>query len=746
MPARHAPSLRAISPRSSWSAIPILAVGLAAVVPRVHADVTEPDPAVRLDAIVVVASRAPEPLSQVVASVAVIDREAIDRELSQDIADLVRYTPGVAVLADGDRFGRQGFSIRGLEGNRVRIEIDGVPVPDAFAVGQFAAAGRDLADLEVVEQVEILRGPASTLYGSDALAGVVAMRTRDPDDYLALTRGDHHVGARLGYNSRDDSWLASARWAGTVTDGWQAMLLAARRDGHQDDNRPLRPADAANPVDYRRDTVLAKLVHDAGSAGRHSLVAEHGEEDRATDVRSLVFGPGRFSTTTRLAADDGYQRSRIGIRSEWQRPLAGLDALTVQVWGQRAETRQDSAQWRLPDRASRNPTLRLRSFEFEQSVFGLDALAQSRFEWGGARHWMVYGFDFERARYRGLRDGSQTDLVTGQTTSVVLGEALPVRDFPTSTENSFGAFWQDEISLGSELALIPGLRWEHYRLDPDPDRLFREDFPDLPVVSVTEREFTPRASLRWRPNADHSLFVQFARGFRAPPFSDANIALSLTGLDIELRPNPDLKPETSRGLEAGWRYTGERLRATVSGFVNRYRNLIDTRANLGPDPVTGALVFQSINRDRARIRGIEGEFEWLLDAHWTARGALSWTRGDDTRRDLPLNSIQPARAVLGLGYAAERWGGEALVTGVVGKDRVDATVVPLFQTPGHALIDLLLWAEPWDGVRINAGLFNLADRRVWDWASSRGVDPNAANLGFYTRPGRSASVTVSVGW
>ena len=112
--------------------------------------------------------------------------------------------------------------------------------------------------------------------------------------------------------------------------------------------------------------------------------------------------------------------------------------------------------------------------------------------------------------------------------------------------------------------------------------------------------------------------------------------------------------------------------------------------------------------------------------------------------------VIPAFASLVLGYAlrreADRWGAEAVLTAVAAKDRVDTSAGPLFEPPGYALIDLLVWAEPWDGVRINAGLFNLADRRVWDWSSARGINPTTDDLAFFTRPGRSASVSVTVGW
>lgn len=151
-----------------------------------------------LDAVVVVvSSRVPEPLSQVVASVAQVEREELDRHLVRDPEGLVRYMPGVEVVSEGNRFGTRGFSIRGLEGNRVRIVVDGVPLADAYSIGQFASAGRDLVDLEAVERVEIQRGPASTLYGSDALAGVVAFRTLDPEALLLRGDGDRYLGLRL---------------------------------------------------------------------------------------------------------------------------------------------------------------------------------------------------------------------------------------------------------------------------------------------------------------------------------------------------------------------------------------------------------------------------------------------------------------------------------------------------------------------------------------------------------------------
>src|SRR5690606_15198741 len=106
--------------------------------------------------------------------------------------------------------------------------------------------------------------------------------------------------------------------------------------------------------------------------------------------------------------------------------------------------------------------------------------------------------------------------------------------------------------------------------------------------------------------------------------------------------------------------SGRRLELSV--YDNRYRDLIESRARIGTDPDTGALLFQSVNRDRARIRGIELAWSQELGSaaggDWSAHAAAAWSRGEDTARDVPLNSVQPARGVLGLHYQRDRWGVE----------------------------------------------------------------------------------------
>ena len=137
-----------------------------------------------LSTITVIGTRTERTLKELAATVSVISSEDLEHEITRDIADLIRYEPGVSVSGTGSRFGLSGFTIRGIGGNRVLTMVDGIRVPDEFDFGPFLNARRDFVDVDSIERVEIARGPISSLYGSDAIGGVVAFTTKAPRDYL----------------------------------------------------------------------------------------------------------------------------------------------------------------------------------------------------------------------------------------------------------------------------------------------------------------------------------------------------------------------------------------------------------------------------------------------------------------------------------------------------------------------------------------------------------------------------------
>lgn len=145
-----------------------LSLALPAVSSCAHAaDLAAADDGARevhdFDRLQVTATRTQRALVDVPSTVDVIDREQLDNQLVRELKDLFRYTPGVSVTSTSGRFsGANGIRIRGLDGNRVAILVDNVPVSDTFSFGSYLNANRNFVDLETLKRVEVVRGPASS--------------------------------------------------------------------------------------------------------------------------------------------------------------------------------------------------------------------------------------------------------------------------------------------------------------------------------------------------------------------------------------------------------------------------------------------------------------------------------------------------------------------------------------------------------------------------------------------------------
>jgi hemoglobin/transferrin/lactoferrin receptor protein len=229
-----------------------------------------------------------------------------------------------------------------------------------------------------------------------------------------------------------------------------------------------------------------------------------------------------------------------------------------------------------------------------------------------------------------------------------------------------------------------------------------------------------------------------------------NIGLELPLFNVRAVPNPDLKPEQSNGFELGTRWNSPALSFTASGYYNDYHDFIESKVNLGADPVTKVILFQSQNIASARIYGAEvsaiarlGEWSHLANG-WLARLSAAYARGEDLERDQPLNSVDPASGVASLGYdaASGRWGGELVTTVVAAKRRVDRSRVDLYRTGSYATLDMLGHVNLGHGLWLDAGLFNLTDRAYIEWADVRGRPAGDPLIPYYTHPGRNVSVTL----
>ncbi|QQP87844.1 TonB-dependent hemoglobin/transferrin/lactoferrin family receptor [Skermanella sp. TT6] len=715
----------------STSIVALGAVGaLAQEAAPVPVTAAEPPASVlRLDPVTVTATRGERPVDEVPGTVSVITDSEIDRRLVSDPRDLLRYEPGVSIGSDPTRSGLTNYTIRGIGGNRVLVQVDGARLPDFPATSP--TFNRDYVDLDTVKRVEIVRGPASSLYGSDAIGGVVAYITKDPADYLTEFGRDVFVSAKAGYDGADNSLATTATVAGRAG-SLEGMLVATRRDGREVETNGRAEA---NPQDYFSNNLLGKLVWNAGDHDTLKLTGELRKAVTWTDIRSE-----RSATVLDSLGRDTTDRYRLSLDHAHDAPIGFIDEVDWQLSWQRVGRSEDSTQRRL---TAGQPRLRITDQEFEQDIWGLDVQLLSRAEIAGTANTFTYGIDIDYSDTSRPRERTETNLVTGAVTRFIGGELFPNKTFPDSTTLLAGAYVQDEIGIG-RLSVIPGVRVDHYRLDPDPDQAYRNLNPGaLQVGTVTETAVSPKLGATYRLDDRFTLFGQYARGFRSPPYDDANIGFTNAAFGYVVLPNPDLEPETSDGFEAGLRGNLGTAAFSVSGFYNRYRDFIE-QVVVGTSG--GLQLFQARNLERVKIWGAEAHGDWAVGAGFTLLGSLGYARGEDEDTGRPIDSVDPLKLVGGIRYdhPADSWGAELATTYTARKSRVSDA--GFFQPPSSTVVDLMAYWDVTPNVTVNAGLFNLTDERYWNPQDVTGQSRTSTSIERYAQPGRTVAVNAIVKW
>lgn len=703
-----------------------------------------------LDAVTVSATLNPSAVKDTPGTVSVIEGETIERRMIENVPDLLAFEPGVYVETNLTRIGANGFNIRGIGGNRVLTQVDGIETSEQFDFGPFNVHQFAL-DLDALKSVEIVRSAGSSLYGGDALGGVVSFFTKDPSDYLGGRSFD--LGAKTAFDSRSDTASGNLALAagGRRT---QASLFVSYGEGHEPDNKGrIETEDATrtalNPQDRRTLQGVGKLVFRPSDRnvlrGAFELANNDVETQAFTSRGVTAAGP----TTTNVAdvrSDDAMRRWRASVDHVVSGSL-GLDQWSWRLYVQASDTKQVVDEVRITSSPGRTVTVnRSATLEYGQETYGGALRGQEAVPMGARTLLLTFGGSYKRDTFDMLRDRLDLDGVTGAVVPPV-GLILPTKYFPRSDVSEIGAYLQGELRLG-RLRLVPGARYDHFSLDADEgDEVF------LASLSPAPADFDAgRVSARVGSVLDLShalaLHAQYAGGFRAPPYSAVNSGFTNLAAGYTSIPNPDLDPETSDNFEAGLRFGSARVSAGVTGFWNDYEDFI-VQADRGVNPGSGLLEFQYQNVSKARIRGVELQAEARLGSCWRVRGAYAVIDGDDTSgpRDVPLDTIAPDQGALGVAYArpSHRFGGD-LVARLVSGQAQQTAGAGFFAPASYAVLDLTGWVSLGRGLVLRAGVLNLTDQKYLEWTNVRGRRTSDPVIDRYSSPGIGGIVSLSAGW
>ncbi|MEZ5559639.1 MAG: TonB-dependent receptor [Pseudomonadales bacterium] len=657
-----------------------------------------------VDEVVVVATREPASALQLPFTTHVVDREALIETQYRTLPQALRDIPGVMVQETA--FGQGSPYVRGMTGFRNLLLIDGIRVNNSvFRDGpnQYWAT----IDTLSLDRIEMVKGPTSALYGSDAVGATVNALTADP----FVSRSEALVRAA----SAEHSLTGRIAMAGALSD---RLALAGGVTG-----RNFGDLEGGSSVGTQRGIGYDEHAFDLKSALR--LDGGWRLEAFASELRQNNVP----RTHTTLAAVPWHG---VGIGSDRRRELDQLRRLAyLRVGNSKLDGWVDRAVVTVSYGRSEETRDRIRSSGareaqgFDVDTVGLLAQFHSQSSVGS----LTYGVDF----YHDAVDSfSSRNPVQG-----------PVAD--DADYRSVDVYVQDRVQVNDSVGLVAGLRrtW----IDADADRVLDPVTGGTIAISDSWAATVGSLGVNWALQPERvSLFANLSQGFRAPNLSDLTRFDTARSNEFEV-PAPGLDPERFLTAEMGVRLRSEQFRVELAVFHTDLDDLIQ-RVPTGRT-IDGAFEVSKANVGDGWVQGVELSWNASLGNGLSLFARAAWLDGElgtfptsePVVADEPIDRLMPLNGSLGLRWSpGDRplWLETEVVTAarqdrLSTRDQQDTTRIPPTGTPGYAVLNLRGGYRLSARLRVIAGVENLADR---DYR----VHGSGTNM-----PGRNFIVTVQAG-
>ncbi|WP_313686805.1 TonB-dependent receptor domain-containing protein [Pantoea sp.] len=728
-----------------------------------------------------------------------LSAEELQKQGGNDFGSIMRYQPLVTAPGaaggsntgksgyTGDRGGYTGYNIRGLEDNRVSIDVDGIEQPLATgrsSVGRAGSGtfgiGRDYIDPYMYGSVGIVEGATDVSNKNLALGGSVSFRPKSPDDYLSPTK-QTYFGYQSDYDSSNRSWHNGIT-AAAGDETLRGIVVISRRDGQETRNNS--GTIDAYPANWHSDAIAATGIWQPNSEHQFSATLDYYHKTNHTNFDYW----GSSTTTIYGRADQSSQTRRwSGMLKDLWTPDNNLlvDSLESSIYYQQTEAHDDTA---APDAGSVEAHNIYSNYNTK--TFG--------FETKGEKSWLFNNF---RYGLNGSIAKTERPYWLDPAQTSYNNITRPEADSRTW---SFGVYAEDTMSWdlnGHTFSIIPGVRYAYQNTKPqnlsslaggDAD-LSTGDVETLYGKGFSDGQILPSLAFQYNLTPKMMAYLQYKRGAQFPNASQMygswNLSSNYGGSNqYALLGNTDLKTETSNNFEFGLKGEAvEGITFSAATFYNSYKNFIDyTRYSRSANPEVFTnipdnigIAYRAENRDKAYIYGAEfgSKFNigtWVPEVDGlTARLAFGYAQGASKSSYLgdkyvPLESVPPMRLITGVAYddPDQRYGAAVTATFNHGKratytqrqtytntgSSLGTTSNTYYQNiPGYALVDLTAYYRVTKNVKISGGIYNLTDRKYWDYLSSRDLesttsktDQNYYDSQLAVMPGRTFQLGVNV--
>ncbi len=540
--------------------------------------------------IVVTAMRYPEPSAAVPAAGTVVSAETLEQRMPPNIADAIKDLPGVANLGSG------GFSlvpsIRGLSRRRVLLMIDNARLSSDRRTGP----GASFISPEDIDRIEVLRSPSSVFYGSDAIGGVVHMLTPRPEPSEKI-KGRLH--ARYGTVNKEKGLGIS------LSGGKPALAFYLSAQG-LDASNYRSPEAEVRQSQYTQSSIFGKIYRQT--------------EKREIEASFLV-ARGRDigkPNTTSVSKPTWYPREDQNLlQFRWlEKNVAGSGDLALNLFlnPNFLETRTDTlAAYKTKEAFART----------ESSDYGAQLSFNKKIA-GSFR--LSAGTDlYGRAGAEAVNTEKSLDSLGNVT------KTFEEHPYTGGARRDFGIFLSGDFGGGRNLDLVGGVRL---------DFLFSRANPGggAEIQKNNDTALTGFLAGSYKISEWLVVFANFSRAFRAPDLNE-RFYTGITGRGFIIA-KPDLRPEASLNIDAGFKFLGRRFFAGLYGFSYEINDLIERYK-------VAETIYTYDNVDKGRIQGIELEWEVFPWPGLSIFGNVMFIDGRSRKTDAPLNDIPPRRFFLG---------------------------------------------------------------------------------------------------
>ncbi len=557
------------------------------------------DEAAALGTLQVTAGRQAETTFDAMGFVTVVDRDAIETSTPQVVSDLLQGQPGVHVQQTTPG---QGIPIvRGLKGSEVLHLVDGMRLNNAFfrnAPNQYLA----LFDPNWLEQIEVVRGPASTLYGADAMGGVVHFVTREAR--YASNGFSTQSDLALRLSSADESgWLSGSFEAASDR---QAVLLQA---GYQDVGERRTAADGR----------IDNSEYEARSFRSRWQMLINDESDLMVDIQYL-----RQPSTPRVdQLIPGFGQEQADATEFFFEPNQRVFAHAR--YHQTNLPFADDAEWHLSwqeitdDRRSLDTGATNRRLEQNQSSLWQVSAQFANF-WTYSD--LVYGFDASRDTIDSSR--IEQNVLDGST------QIVSARFPDGSTQEHQALFVEYHMRPWERHDFRVGARYTNIQID-------LSDAGREIGASLNLDDTTLNAGYRYQISPEIALVANIAEGFRSPNIFDLSALGPRPGNRFNIA-NPNLTPEQLISYDIGLKWLSHQLEGELVYFQAEFDDKIAS-VNTGNLTDNDRIIVQSDNLNSQQNTGLEFSWRYLPETPIEWSGTINWIRGEERDAD---GSVEPA--------------------------------------------------------------------------------------------------------